>query len=442
MVVTGVRSSCAASAMKSVLIWSARSSATRASRSRENNRARARARPVSAASVVIRLSSSSPKNGAYGLVHTSSEPDCISNSIGWLSTPSAQRCSATTTPLSSRTATARAPTMSAIGARTRRATSSAPLANETSSTIACWRRACSGRRHAGEHLHPPPRSGRLMLACGPEPGRGDDRQDRPVDEEGSEVDPPPGRSRIAGRGQAPRQGERPEHHERGHRRHELLEAPRRRAERAREAVEQIREEDENREHDPLEQMLAKRVRAFGKRPGQENDGPECAEAQRSPLGGEVAAGKPLPRGHDAQRRERKQIQDRENLDERVHTYVSAEGMPAFGAYLATSEHAELVLGMPDALLELPAVGTRLAPLHSLELGPGLVELAPGALLVDLARVHGVVDERDRSILLHFEEARTCCELLHVLIDSDVHTRRAGLEGRDQRRVPGEHADLA
>ena len=47
-------------------------------------------------------------------------------------------------------------------------------------------------------------------------------------------------------------------------------------------------------------------------------------------------------------------------------------------------HAELVLRVPDALLELPAIGGRLAALDRLELGLRLLELLLRARVVDLA----------------------------------------------------------
>src|SRR5919197_4287159 len=72
---------------------------------------------------------------------------------------------------------------------------------------------------------------------------------------------------------------------------------------------------------------------------------------------------------------------------------------AASATLAATRDRELVLRMADALLELPAIGARLAPLHALELGARLLELRPRPRVVDLVRAHGVVDERDRAIEL-------------------------------------------
>src|SRR2546425_2906672 len=68
-------------------------------------------------------------------------------------------------------------------------------------------------------------------------------------------------------------------------------------------------------------------------------------------------------------------------------------------------HGELVLRMPDALLELPAVGVRLPPLHQLQLALRRLELLARAHVVDLLRRDGVVNQRDRAVELHLEESR-------------------------------------
>src|SRR5919202_467202 len=81
---------------------------------------------------------------------------------------------------------------------------------------------------------------------------------------------------------------------------------------------------------------------------------------------------------------------------------------------ATAAHCELVLRMPDALLELPAIGIRLPPLQAFELGLGLFELLAGAGVVDVASLDCVVDERDRPVLLDLEEPGTGGELEDVL----------------------------
>ena len=82
----------------------------------------------------------------------------------------------------------------------------------------------------------------------------------------------------------------------------------------------------------------------------------------------------------------------------------------------------------------------LSTLHELRLR-GL-ELRTRAGVVDLLRVDGVVDERERPVLLDLEEAGAGRELEHLLLVAQVHPGRAGLQHRDERRVPCEHADLA
>src|SRR5438034_8335425 len=99
--------------------------------------------------------------------------------------------------------------------------------------------------------------------------------------------------------------------------------------------------------------------------------------------------------------------------------------------------------MLDALLDLPAVRLRLAAIDALELGLRLLQLPARALVVDLAREDGVVDQRDRPVLLDLEEAGARGVLAHAVVPAaEVDARRPGLERRDQRRVPREHADLA
>src|SRR6266568_3808496 len=111
--------------------------------------------------------------------------------------------------------------------------------------------------------------------------------------------------------------------------------------------------------------------------------------------------------------------------------------------LAAAADRQLVLGVLDALLEHPAVGRRLAAVDALELGLRFFELAPRTLVVDLARRDGVVHQRNCAVLLHLEEARAGRELTHAFLAfAEVDARRPRLQRRDQRRVAGEHADLA
>ena len=80
---------------------------------------------------------------------------------------------------------------------------------------------------------------------------------------------------------------------------------------------------------------------------------------------------------------------------RLHRVVSAGRATGDG---------ELVLGMPDALLELPAVSSRLSRLDLLELGPCRVQLGLGAGVVDLLDIDGIVDECKSRVGLDLEEA--------------------------------------
>jgi len=105
------------------------------------------------------------------------------------------------------------------------------------------------------------------------------------------------------------------------------------------------------------------------------------------------------------------------------------------------EDAELVLGVADALLELPTVGRGLAAVDSFQLGLRVLELLPGPILVDLARGDGVVDKRDRAVLLDLEEAGAGRELADLGIPLQVDAGGTGLERGNQRSVPSEDADL-
>src|SRR5689334_14759152 len=98
--------------------------------------------------------------------------------------------------------------------------------------------------------------------------------------------------------------------------------------------------------------------------------------------------------------------------------------------------------MADALLELPAVGVRVALLDALELRARGLELLLRTRGVDVPRVDRVVDERKRPVLLDLEEAGAGGELDDVVGRAvAVDARRAGLQHRHERRMAGEDADL-
>src|SRR3954447_22873353 len=99
-----------------------------------------------------------------------------------------------------------------------------------------------------------------------------------------------------------------------------------------------------------------------------------------------------------------------------------------------SRDQELVLGVADALLDLPAVRRRLAAVDGLELGLRGFELLPRTGVVDLVGADRVVDQRDGAVVDHLKEAGTGRELEHVRAAARMDARRAGLQRRDQRRV--------
>ena len=109
------------------------------------------------------------------------------------------------------------------------------------------------RRGEREHPHPPPRDGRLGPAGQPEPDRDERQQHRPVDEERDRVEREPPGPRLA-LGRQVRQGERRDHEQRAQHVHEARQRALAGVEGRREAVEQIRKEQEDREVDPLDDL--------------------------------------------------------------------------------------------------------------------------------------------------------------------------------------------
>src|ERR671931_2016898 len=103
---------------------------------------------------------------------------------------------------------------------------------------------------------------------------------------------------------------------------------------------------------------------------------------------------------------------------------------------------QLILRGLDSLLDLPAIGLRLAAVEPLELRPRILELALCDRGIDLANVDGGVDEGERPILLDREEAGSGRELVDLFcIAVRVDAGRARFQQRDQRRVAGEDPHL-
>ena len=103
------------------------------------------------------------------------------------------------------------------------------------------------------------------------------------------------------------------------------------------------------------------------------------------------------------------------------TASSAGALPCTSASAATRMlpvgaacDRELVLGVLDPLLELPAVGVRLARLDLLQLRLRRLELRRARGRRRSPSRHGVVDERDRAVELDLEEARAGRELEHLV----------------------------
>ena len=174
----------------------------------------------------------------------------------------------------------------------------------------------SGRRER-EKLHAPARDRGLLPACAPqEPGRRD-REDRPVDEEHHEVRGEDGRSLLVRCGDV-RQRERPDDERDRHRADEAIELPRRVAERHREPEEQIREEHQHCDVDPLQCKLPEGVRMLRDEARGEHDEGERPEGERHPGRGAVAPGAPLPQTDGPEQDEPDEVDVADDCDEVSH----------------------------------------------------------------------------------------------------------------------------
>ena len=295
-----------------------RSSDSRAARSCVNSRARSSARLISDPSAVRSLRSSAPKNGAKVLVRTTSVPNGNSSRLtSPVDASSTEPCSAIRDPSTASSAMPRAPTMRAIDGNTRSATSCSFVADINSPIASCICR-CSGRRQRSrsplggakpsmnatalnvarspvtsastesvvaarrgeherggdrsrsdrEHLHPPARDGCLRTARAPQAHRHDQQQHRPVDDEDDDVRGEPPRPRVV-RPRQMRQGKGCGDQSVGERVDERGERALRRLERHREAIEEIREEHQEREVQragaPSRRSPAARPAATGRR---------------------------------------------------------------------------------------------------------------------------------------------------------------------------------
>jgi hypothetical protein len=166
---------------------------------------------------------------------------------------------------------------------------SSPVASATglsSSAPSAARKIAAVMAAEAQNPHAAARDARLTSARLPQPPRDHDREQGPVHEEADEVGPEPHRARLTLRGDL-RKGERPDGQHARHRAHDELETPRRRVERAREPVEQVREEDERGDQEPLRHVFERRVRIVRDEPAAENDEPKGAECERRPERGAI-----------------------------------------------------------------------------------------------------------------------------------------------------------
>ena len=122
---------------------------------------------------------------------------------------------------------------------------------------------------------------------------------------------------------------------------------------------------------------------------------DCGGEQRVEIGS--------PPAFDVLDRDATTVEVARRLHERIGPRIDAWGVRFHGPSLRTACDRQLVLGVADALLELPAVGVRRARIDALELRSCVLELLLRPLRVDLAGIHGVVDEREGAVLLDLEE---------------------------------------
>ena len=155
------------------------------------------------------------------------------------------------------------------------------------------------RSRERQQAHPAARDARLAAARPPETNGDDDREQRPVDEEEDDVRREPPRPRLA-RGREARQRERPDREHDRHRRDEPLQALGRRREDGREAVEEVREENEQLDRDALRDVLEQAVRMGGHEAPDRDDQSERQEREREPARRVIAATAPLQKRHEGE----------------------------------------------------------------------------------------------------------------------------------------------
>jgi len=185
------------------------------------------------------------------------------------------------------------------------------------------RRGCKQRdgeqtRREGEDPHPPARHDRLAPARSPQPRRGDRRQNRPVDQETRQVCEEPAASGLTGLGKMS-QGERPHDHRQRHQPKPALERRRRRPEDGREPVQQVREEQQERDVEPLEEVLDDAVRMVGndRLLAKDDHDPERPETNRGPRSCAVALPSPLVDRGERQHHVSREADVAENLDRKL-----------------------------------------------------------------------------------------------------------------------------
>ena len=181
-----------------------------------------------------------------------------------------------------------------------------------------------GGRPEREHLHPLARHRRLGASRSPKANRDDDQQHRPVHEEADDVgDEPPGpRPALGGHG---RKQERCRDEGDAQRVDEMRERTARRLEGHREAVEQVGEEEQEREVDPLHDPLGQVLRLGGQDVARQDHPRQRDERERCPEGGGRALAAPLAHANDRDGRDQDKVDDPDELDRLPHCSSWAGG---------------------------------------------------------------------------------------------------------------------
>jgi hypothetical protein len=182
-----------------------------------------------------------------------------------------------------------------------------------------------GRRRR-EQMHPPSRDGGLVGPRPPHPPRRHAGEERPVGDEGEHVRRHTRRLRLS-RGRERRDEERPDKEDRGREAEELLRAAGRPLERRREAEEEVREEHEQRDQQPLRRNLPEAGGVIGQQLRHVDDDGERRERHRRPEPGRARARPPQAQRDDGRERQEREVDPVKDVDDgaQPHPFSARDG---------------------------------------------------------------------------------------------------------------------